>query len=117
MSEEEKVRWLKRNCKTNAYNDLARNPDAHKGEYISFTCYILQVVSDAADANHYSVYRAATRGRWDDAILLYIDNYGKGRLLENDRVTIYGTFEGLYTYESIFGEKITVPQVIACHYE
>ena len=117
LTDAEKITWLKKNCKADTYTDLARNPEANKGKYVKFTCYILQVVSDAADANHYSVYRAATKGRWDNVILLYIDNYGQGRLLEDDRVTIYGTFEGLYTYESVMGASITVPQVIANHYE
>ena len=117
LTEAEKITWLKKNAKSDTYNDLARNPDMHIGEYVKFSCCILQVVTDAADANHYSVYRAATKGRWDNAILLFVDNYGKGRILEDDRITIYGTFEGLYTYESLFGESITVPQVIACYYE
>ena len=117
LSDDERIAWLKKNCKTNSYNDLERNPNAHTGEYVKFTCYILQVVSDADSEQSISIYRAATKGKWDDDILLLISNYGEERILKDDKLTVYGIFTGLYTYSSVMGASITIPQVVALHYE
>jgi len=35
------------------------------------------------------------------------------RILEDDIVTFYGTYGGLYSYESVMGATITVPLVLA----
>lgn len=35
------------------------------------------------------------------------------RFLEDDIVTFYGTYDGLYTYETILGASVTIPSVTA----
>ena len=46
---------------------------------------------------------------------LYFVYYQKdivsSRVLEDDYITIYGVSEGLYTYQSTMGGKITVPLI------
>jgi len=36
-----------------------------------------------------------------------------GKLLENDRITIYGGYVGQYSYTSTLNKPITIPQVEA----
>ena len=45
--------------------------------------------------------------------LLYLRPDGESRILEDDRVTVYGASTGLYTYESVSGASITLPQFLA----
>lgn len=118
MSKSEKVNWLKQNCKSNMYDDLARSPDKYKGTYVKFQCRILQIASEASSALYYSTYRAATKGRYDDVVYLCIDNYGSGvRILEDDTITIYGYYDGLLTYTTVLGASVTIPKIIVLHYE
>ena len=51
-------------------------------------------------------------GIWDDTVMAYYSyDEGESRILEDDIITMYGTFGGLYTYESVLGASITVPLI------
>lgn len=85
------------------YSDVARNPDAYKGKEIVFSGKALQVVEGSTE-NH---LRVATDGRYDDVVFVgYDPKMMTSRILEDDRVTLYGTCIGLYSYESTMGAKI-----------
>ena len=208
ISYNERISWLKKNCKSNAYNDLMRSPNQCKGEYVQFSCKILQIVYETTSADKHSEYRAATKGNWDNDVYLYIKNYPELngtslspqienetpqrqgalkiafelgyldnidssydyvsysaaekavasnpttysirysdgvqkllktikradgsydvyskyiynmtvdniRILENDRIMVYGIFDGLMTYTSVLGQSITIPKIIVLYY-
>ena len=47
---------------------------------------------------------------------MYVAYYraaGEARILEDDRVTVYGTSRGLYTYETVMGAEVTIPFIWA----
>lgn len=48
-----------------------------------------------------------------DTILLgtYDSSIVKSRVLEDGHLTVYGTSDGLITYESTIGGKITIPSI------
>ena len=209
LSQKDRIKWLKDNCKKNSYNDLERSPNANKGQYVQFSCKILQIVFETKTENKYSEYRAATKGNWDDVVFLCVDNYaelnetwriskavetetpqqqealkkafdsgvldtinngyqyisraaaekavaddsstyytysietledgtqllmrqraGVGeykyiydvsvknlRILEDDKITVYGIFEGLTTYTTVLGQSVTIPKIIVLFYE
>lgn len=41
----------------------------------------------------------------------------ESRVLEDDIITLYGTLDGLETYNSIFGESVSLPSVKARYIE
>ena len=43
----------------------------------------------------------------------YTRSAGEARVLEDDRITIYGTSRGLYTYETVMGAEMTIPLIMA----
>ncbi len=96
------------------YDDLFRNNEMHVGKQIRFVAKIVQVVTFPEQNNRFLLLANVTRGAysWDDAVLL---GYVGSRLLEDDIVEIVGTVFGLYTYEAVLGNEVTVPhiQVIA----
>lgn len=101
-------------CQSIPYDSLARTPDDYKGAKVKMSGYVVQVCSEATSPSYYSVYRVATRGRYDNVVLLQVDNYGSGaRILEDDHLTFYGTADGLYTYETVMGASVTIPKVTA----
>ena len=101
-------------CKSIAYDKLARTPGDYEGEFVKFTGYVVQVCSEAQSSAYYSTYRVATSGKYDNVVYVKIDNYGSGsRILEGDKITFYGTYDGIFTYETIFGASVSIPSVTA----
>ena len=55
--------------------------------------------------------RIATKGNYDDVVYVTYERPNSDkRILEDDRVTIYGECNGLYTYETIMGGSVTLPK-------
>lgn len=118
LSDEELKELYKKNCQNISYDALSRTPDEYEGEYVKFSGVVLQVCSEASSSRYYSTYRVATSGSYNNVVLLYVDNYGsKNRILEDDKITFYGTSEGLYTYETVLGSSVTIPSILAEYVE
>lgn len=117
LSEEERLKWLKNNCESGLYEKISRDPAQYMDAYVKFSGEVIQVCSEAKSASEYSTYRVATKNGYDDVILIAVLNYGKSRILEGDKITVYGQFADLYTYESVMGASITIPLVYVLEYE
>lgn len=113
LSKEELKKLYISECKTINYDSLTRTPEQYKGEKVKFSGRVVQVCSEAESNLYYSTYRVSVSG-YSKVIYLKVDNYGSSsRILENDWITFYGEFEGLYTYTSVMGSAITIPSVVA----
>lgn len=90
------------------YDQLARTPDDYTGKKVMFTGIAIQVIEGSGT----TMLRIATSGRYDNVILVQYDSSITSiRVLEGDKVTIYGVSAGLYTYESTGGGDITIPYI------
>ena len=88
------------------YESLARTPDEFKGNKIKFIGEIIQV----AESGKRSALRVMINNDYDEIVFCnYNTDNLSFHLLEHDTVIIYGTYTGLYTYTSIFKQKITIP--------
>ena len=113
LTPEELKRLYVSECKTISYDSLARTPEQYKGEKVRFSGKVVQVCSEAESSKYYSTYRVSVAG-YSKVIYMKFDNYGADtRILENDWITLYGEFEGLYTYQTVMGSSLTIPSVIA----
>jgi len=69
---------------------------------------VVQVIEEAGG----TTLRVATDGSYDDIVLATIK---KGliseRILEDDKITLYGISAGLHTYKSTLGGNITIPHI------
>ena len=118
MSAEEAAALYKERCESIAYDTISRSPDDYKGKLVKFSGWVVQVCSEAKSSLYYSTYRVATSGRYDDIVYLRVSNYGSGqRILEDDYITFYGSYDGLFSYETVMGASLTIPQVTAPYYE
>ena len=112
----------KEECEEVKYTKLARNPDEYIGKKIKVTIEINQLLEDSEHGeNGYRGYedwklsgKTFYTKHW---FIKYKLNEGESRILENDVVTFYGTFYGLYTYETIMGDDNTVIALIAVTHE
>lgn len=95
------------------YDDLARNPDQHKDDKVSFTGKVVQTIPD--DDDSVTQMRVAINGDYDNMMLVDVsnDNLNGSRVLENDKITFYGDSGGIITYKSTMGAKIQIPGVKA----
>lgn len=102
-------------CETISYDNLARDPDTYDGKKIKFTGEVIQVV----EGDYITAYRVdVTKTRYgytDTVYVMYVPEQGAQRVLEDDIVTLYGEYMGLYSYESIMGATITVPSMLALY--
>lgn len=112
LSDDELKELYKENCRSISYKDLSRTPDAYMDEYVKFSGTVVQVCYEATSSLYYSTYRVATSGSYGDVVYIYVDNYGRGsRILEDDKITFYGTYGGLYTYTTVLGDSLTIPSI------
>lgn len=94
----------KSNCTELEYENIVREPENYINSVYKISGTIIQVI----DENTYLVS--------SDTGNIYV-YFGKDnrefRLLENDKITIYGRFNGLKTYDTIIGTENTVPDISA----
>ena len=108
----EELQEFKNNCTFISYDDLARNPNRYEGNNYVFTGEIAQVEEDT-DQTIYLINVTEGEYIWEDLVMcIYTaSNVNSSRFLKDDIVRFYGTFEGLYTYETVLGSKNTVPYI------
>ena len=88
------------------YQDFARHESLHEDEKITVTGTVLQVV----EGSYRNSIRLAVGSDSDMVIYLTVDpKLSDIRVLEDDKITIKGTYTGLYTYSSTRGGEITIP--------
>lgn len=96
------------------YDQLARTPDDYAGKAIQMSGEVVQLL-EGDDAN---AIRLATDDMWNDIIYIEYDpSITSERVLEYDKVTVYGWYYGIYQYESTIGQLISVPAIYAEHIE
>ena len=100
----------KSKCKDYTYKGIARNPEKVKGEYAVVTGEVIQVLEDGNDVE---LRVNITKESWGYTDTIYVTYTRKStnedRILEDDIVTIWGTLEGLLSYDSTLGKQVTLP--------
>ena len=92
------------------YEDYARNPDTYAFQNVQITGEVIQVV----EGDDVIVYRIVTDDAYDQIWYIeYVPVPGESRILEEDTVTVYGIYYGIYSYESVMGGTISVPAIYA----
>lgn len=92
-------------CTTVSYNDVERNPDNYKGQYIKVSGTVIQVSEGWFD----SVTLRVDQGGGNIWYITYKHKEGESRILENDYITCYGTCEGVESYTTVLGSQVTLP--------
>lgn len=91
------------------YDQLARTPDEYEGKKVKFYGKVIQVT----EGNSYTQIRFAVDEDYDKIILaIYRSSIITSRVLEDDKITIYGTSKGLETYTTVLGSSVTIPYVL-----
>ena len=100
-------------CNEYNYEDIARNPDNYQNRNAKFIGKVIQVVENK-DLLTLRVNVNANGEESSNTIYVeYTRQSGESRILENDVVTVYGTLNGIKTYENVLGSKTSIPCIKA----
>ena len=117
ISKSEYKTWYKGSCSKISYEKLSRDPRKYDGRKIKFTGYVVQVCDEVSGYGWgYNEYRLATKGKYGDVIYVNIPGRLDRRILEGDKITVWGEYDGLITYTTIFGGSVTIPEMTAEYY-
>lgn len=90
------------------FDNISRNPKDYEGKLVYFTGEVVQLM-EGDDENQ---IRLAVDGDYDKVILIgYNPEITTSRILEDDNIEIYGTSVGIFQYESVLGQTISIPAV------
>ena len=110
-------------CSAYTYDAIIRNPDTLRGEKAVLTGEVLQVLEDSQSGSSVSYYRLYLPKDGDTLFDKYLDpdsiiiEYrpaeGEGRILEEDKVTIWGELNGIGDFSLENGTEVQIPLMIA----
>ena len=96
------------------FKAISRDPGSYEGKNYKFSGKVLQVMEEDFYGLTYVSMRIATKGNYDNVVYVtYYRSEGEPRILEDDRVTVYGECKGLYSYTSTMRKEITLPKFSA----
>lgn len=109
----------KADCKVYAYKTIARRPDEFKGKKARFKGEVVQISEDWLG----NILRVDTKyseyiGYSGDTIYVdYVAKEGEARILDGDIITFWGELDGIQTYETVLGSKVSIPRIIMAYYQ
>ena len=92
-----------------AYDDLARNTEAHTGKNVNLAGQVVQVIEDGEGAG----LRLLVDGDASQAVYVVYPGYSAKRVLVDDMVTMVVRVDGRVTYKTVLGSEVTVPALTA----
>lgn len=98
------------NCQLLNYTDILRNSDSLWGATYSLSGSVFQITKQE---DTYVEFLLDTKSKEEYVYVLYFYKDGDPKILENDELTIYGTFYKLFDYVSPLGTNHSVPQISA----
>lgn len=111
----------KARCQQISYKELARNPELYKNQEFVFTGEVIQVIEDEYKLTlriNVTPSSVGSKVYYSDTIYAtYRTEPDADRILDGDIITFWGTCSGLITYESIFGQQISLPGMYISYYE
>lgn len=108
-TEKQKKSTYMKKCKSYSYKKIQRHPDKYEGKNIKVSGTVIQVMEGWFDTVSLRVE--------DPSGNIWYVSYGysdkEAKILDNDRITIYGECTGTETYTTILGNSQTIPSVDA----
>ncbi|KAA0944140.1 hypothetical protein FQ087_18625 [Sporosarcina sp. ANT_H38] len=104
----EEIEDKKANAQTIEYPQLKKNPDKYKGEYVTYTGQIAQIIESGSRTD---IRLAVTENDYgyDMGDIIYIKYVGITDFVEDDIITVYGTITGTHRYKSQANYNVDLP--------
>lgn len=98
-----------KNCKSIAYKNLLRHPEKYMDKLVKVSGKIIQI----ADEDDTKTEFLLTDNDGNTYYINYNNPKSDSRLLEDDKISVYGASYDTYTYKNVLGYKKTVPELNA----
>ncbi len=108
---------IRENSITVNYEDVARNPSDYKGKLVSFQGKVIQVIDGSTVVLRINQDKADSSYSSDTWYVVYKMPAGSSRILENDKLQVFGECTGTTSYRSAIGASITIPSMIMLYYD
>lgn len=114
----------KDSCESIDFKTLSRNPEKYKGKKYKITGKVIQTL-ESSWSNTVELrinmtketYEYIDDVTWSDTIYATVEVPEESdRILEDDIITIWGECDGLYSYESVLGSKVSLPKIDVKYY-
>ena len=116
--ENPKAEAYKRQCVSVRYKDVARDPERYEEQDITFTGTARHIEEDGAlTAFQLEQDNLDEMFSFDNWVAAYFRKQGESRIINGDRLKVYGKCKGLTSVQNIFGATISVPMIQIRHYE
>ena len=95
-----------------AYDELFRNSDKYKGQFVHYTGKVIQVLGDPGNWNlrvEITQKGSSSYTYWEDPVLIF--SYSPDRVIEKDLIDFTARANGVTTYKSVLGGEITIPSL------
>ena len=97
----------------------SRYPEEYQDRHVQFSGRVLQVmellpgiISSHIELKMNYGLRVATNGNYDDVVYVFVNNEDvDGRILEDDEITVWGTYNGIYDYKTVLGAAMSIPKI------
>lgn len=125
-TEEQIIQEYKNSCSKISYEELARNPEKHKGEHLYFKGKVFQVKEPSLFESKTSIlvsvtpktYEYFNETFWEDNVYFSIKLDDKAdRILQDDIIEIWGECTGIQKYYNVLGTKTSLPGVDIKYYK
>lgn len=112
---EELIENYKNDCVILSYDDMTRNSSENEGKLVKCVGEVVQVISESECFSEYRINITQTSYGYTDTVYVTYPHYESQNitLLENDLVVFYGSLGGIYTYESVSGESVSIPRIVS----
>ena len=98
------------------YLDLLRRADSFVGKPLSFAGQVIESIQSGQSSALRINVTPGKYNSWRDTIYVEykLTAAGQTQIAEGALVSVRGTFTGTKSYQSVIGDTITVPSVVAC---
>ncbi len=109
------IQAYKDSCVPYTYEEIARNPEKVKDNLAVVEGQVIQVVEDGNTVRLRLNITPIGYGFYEDTIFVnyYREDENEDRILEDDIIKVYGRLNGLTSYTALFGQDVTLPEIIA----
>lgn len=117
FSEEEKLQAFKDSCEALNYKVLKKNPDNHIGENVKYTGEVIEIQESGETTFMRIAVTDMGYGIWDFNDVIAVNFNNTTDIVEDDISRIYGKVTGSFSYTSVAGWEITIPEIDAEYLE
>ena len=108
----------KKSCKKLKYKKVLRNHEKYMFTRAKWFGEVAQVVDSTSYSTTFRLRVNCSRNRFSSSGYvcqndIYVNYYGKTRVIEDDMVTVYGEMYGVKTYTTVLGASRTIPEMNA----